>query len=383
MTTLPSSLTSKDFFLGIAVSATVAVAYQLYRLFQEPSIEEMEARACAPMLLSKNQSIRERSNHHNEVAKSSSSSSSSSSSRIMRITIFGFNGNAGERERHAAADRGILDASPYVMYVELCCRMLGLAYTKVPAIPADARFRPRHKLPVAIIIGSGDDHDGVMLDDSRKIVQEIQKQQQRQQVLNVGNNKNNNVLSDIHLDDEQRAMARLVENTLCQSLFWSLLYNKFDTHRGRNVFRRQLVDQNFVPTATLRRLISSMAFRQMHAQLVGQGIARYPRAEVLEKARQDLAALSGILGSKTFILDKNNSNGNGDDEKDESSSSSSSPTFTDAMMYAMLVLVLEDEELQVDLCSTAKAAHPNLVAFVDRMRRRYIPEACGGGSLAE
>jgi hypothetical protein len=356
--TLPVWLT-KDFFLGIVFSATTATLYQLYRLFQEPSIEEMEARACAPMAkMSRND------NNNNSNANDTTAAAG--------ITLFGFNAKGG----HDAADRGVLDASPYVMYVELCCRMMGQAYTKVAAIPADSRFRPRHKLPVAIIhFGrrrrDGDDDGAVVLDDSRKIVQEIQKQQQQIDTRMDSNATTKAALSDAHLDDDQRAMARLVENTLCQSLFWSLLYNKFDTHRGRDDFRRQLVDHN-VPTAPLRRLISAMAFRQMHAQLVGQGIARYPRAEVLDKARQDLAALSCILGSKHFILDKNRNGIHSNGEREESSS----PTFTDAMLYAMLVLVLEDEELQVDLCSAAKVAHPNLVAFVDRMRMRYIPECC-------
>jgi hypothetical protein len=38
-----------------------------------------------------------------------------------------------------------------------------------------------------------------------------------------------------------------------------------------------IVEYIFAP---LRRVISALVFRQMHAQLIGQGIARYPRVQV-------------------------------------------------------------------------------------------------------
>jgi len=57
----------------------------------------------------------------------------------------------------------------------------------------------------------------MMLDDSRKIIDEIRK--------HAGNKD-----MDADLDNDQRAMARLVGNTLSQSLFWCILYNKLDTN---------------------------------------------------------------------------------------------------------------------------------------------------------
>jgi glutathione S-transferase len=212
--------------------------------------------------------------------------------------------------------------------------MIGQPYTKVGCIAAESRFRPRNKLPVANVCG-------VMLDDSTKIIEAIQKHA-------AGTKKD----LDAGLDEEQRAIAKLVGNTLSQSLFWSMLYNKFNTHRGRDVFRRQLSDLKIF--APLRPVISALAFNQMHAQLIGQGIARYPRVQVIERALEDIAALSQILGSKPFIL--------GD-----------RPSSMDALLYAMLVLVFEDHELQADLSST-KDMYPNLAAYVERMKKRYVPE---------
>lgn len=291
-----------DFLLGIAVTITVAAMYKIYRFCQEPSIEYMEARASSPM-----------------PEKSGDDST---------ITIFGFD----EAGAHSASSRGVLDASPFVMYVEIYCRMMGEPYTKIGAFPAESRFRPRNKLPVANVCG-------MMLDDSRKIIDEIRKHAGSKDI-------------DADLDDDQRAMARLVGNTLSQSLFWCILYNKFDTNRGRSVFRRQLSELK-IPWP-LRNIISAMAFRQMHAQLMGHGIARYPCAQVLERAREDIATVSQILGSKPFIL--------GD-----------RPSSTDALLYAMLVLVFEDHELQVDLSST-QYVYPNLAAYAERMRKRYVLE---------
>ena len=87
---------------------------------------------------------------------------------------------------------------------------------------------------------------------------------------------------------------------------------------------------------------------------MGHGIARYPCAQVLERAREDIVTVSQILGSKPFIL--------GD-----------RPSSMDALLYAMLVLVFEDHELQEDLSST-KYVYPNLAAYAERMRKRYVLE---------
>ena len=40
---------SKQFVLGVAVTVSAAALHKMYRALQEPSIEEMEARAAAPM----------------------------------------------------------------------------------------------------------------------------------------------------------------------------------------------------------------------------------------------------------------------------------------------------------------------------------------------
>eukprot|EP00978_Attheya_sp_CCMP212_P033150 scaffold132490_cov55-Attheya_sp.AAC.1 len=296
-------MTRTDFFFGVAVTVSAVAVYKICHFLQEPSIEDMEARASASM-----------------AEKSGDDSI---------ITVFGFDA-AGA---HSASAKGVLDASPFVMYVELYCRMIGQPYTKVGCIAAESRFRPRNKLPVANVCG-------VMLDDSTKIIEAIQKHAGTKKDLDAG------------LDEEQRAIAKLVGNTLSQSLFWSMLYNKFNTHRGRDVFRRQLSDLKIF--APLRPVISALAFRQMHAQLIGQGIARYPRVQVIERALEDIAALCQILGSKPFIL--------GD-----------RPSSVDALLYAMLVLVFEDHELQADLSST-KDIYPNLAAYVERMKKRYVPE---------
>jgi hypothetical protein len=298
-------MTKTDYFFGVAVTISAAAMYKIYHFLQEPSIADMEARSSAPM-----------------AEKNGDGSI---------VTVFGFDA-AGA---HSASTKGVLDASPFVMYVELYCRMIGQPYTKVGCIAAESRFRPRNKLPVANVCG-------VMLDDSAKIVEAIQKHA-------AGTKKD----LDAGLNKEQRAIAKLVGNTLSQSLFWSMLYNKFNTHRGRDVFRRQLSELKIF--APLRPVISALAFRQMHAQLIGQGIARYPRVQVLERAREDIAALGQILGSKPFIL--------GD-----------RPSSMDALLYAMLVLVFEDHELQAELSSTNKDMYPNLAAYVERMKKRYVPE---------
>ncbi|KAL3905813.1 MAG: hypothetical protein SGILL_009526 [Bacillariaceae sp.] len=320
---------STDFALGVVATLGVIALHKLYHVLDEPSIEEMEIRATAPM-------------------------SSEKDDAESVITIFGFDA-LGE---HAAFEQGVLDASPYVMYVEMACRIMGIKnYKKVKAIPAESRFGPRHKLPVAIVYSSEVDADtadsssrsSLTLDDSRKIVNAIVHSHQ--------NDNTKTYLDYQSLTKQQQAMSRLIENTLTQSLFWSMAHSKWATPHGRDAFRHILTQpnppDNKVLPALARPFIAAMAFRHMHAQLLGHGIARYPRQEVLQQARQDIAALSQILGTNEYIL------------------GSSVPSLTDALLYAMLVLAFEDREIQVDLNST-KDAHPNLAAYVERMKRRYV-----------
>ena len=111
-------MTKTDFFLAAAFTVSVAAIHKIYFFPQEPSVADYEARAKALV-----------------VKKGGDDSI---------ITIYCFDNKCGQ----AFANKGLLDASSIVMYVELHCLLIGQPYTKVRTIPAEPRFRPRNKLPV-------------------------------------------------------------------------------------------------------------------------------------------------------------------------------------------------------------------------------------------
>ena len=125
---------------------------------------------------------------------------------------------------------------------------------------------------------------------------------------------------------------------------------------------RWMVDDNFdkgprkffdrVP-AVLRPLIIGMVRKNVKRDLRGQGIGRHARTEILELARYDIDALAQFLGDKPYFLGE-------------------TLTGSDAVVYAFTDAALApafDGPLR-----QAVLAHPNLVAYAERLRAHWFKE---------
>ncbi len=220
---------------------------------------------------------------------------------------------------------GLPNGSPFCMKVETYLRMAGLPHEiRIIVNPAKA---PKNKLPYII-------DNGMVVADSGFIVDYLKA---------AHGDK-----LDGALDARQRATAHLIRRTLEESLYWSVLYDRW------------VVDENWAITGPayfgalpriIRRLVMRMVRRATIRQAYAQGTGRHAREEVYALGGADLSALAGILGSNDYFL-------------------GSQPTSIDASAYAFIANLLWSP-IDSPLTRAARG-HANLVAYAERMKTRYF-----------
>jgi glutathione S-transferase len=213
------------------------------------------------------------------------------------------------------------DPSPFVMKSEVQLKMSGLPFRRARAAPPQA---PKGKIP---FIADGE----TMVGDSTFIRAHIERV--------------HGVDLDAGLGAEQRARAWMVERMLEDHVYWALLHARWmdDANWAKGPSRFF----NGAPEAVARG-----AREQVKANLLGHGLGRHTPDEIATLAARSLAALSAELGDKPYLM--------GD-----------KPCGADATVFGMLAGILTpyfDTALR-----DAALAHPNLVAYRDRMMERYYP----------
>ena len=104
-------------------------------------------------------------------------------------------------------------------------------------------------------------------------------------------------------------------------------------------------------------LVNAMAVNAMHKNLYGQGIGRMPDADVIEKGKKDLKALSIALGKQDFLL------------------GTKTPTSFDCDLYAILACFFGHEYFSsLPWVSEARKEYSNLDTFFHRMKDLLYPE---------
>jgi glutathione S-transferase len=219
---------------------------------------------------------------------------------------------------------GLPNGSPFCMKMETWLRMAGLPF-RIHAILNPARA-PKGKLPYIR-------DNGMTMADSGLIIDYLKKA--------YGDKL------DSALDPRQRATAHLIRRTLEESLYWSLLYDRW------------VVDENWAITGpsyfgalppVVRRVVARLVRRATVRQIYAQGIGRHTRDEVYALGQADLSALAEQLGDNEYFL-------------------GAQPTSVDASAYAFIANLLWSP-IDSPLTRAAKG-HANLVAYAGRMKARY------------
>ncbi|HVJ53503.1 MAG TPA: glutathione S-transferase family protein [Aliidongia sp.] len=218
-----------------------------------------------------------------------------------------------------AAPWGI-NPSPFCLKVETYCRLAGIPFECVQALPFRA---PKGKLP---FITDGD----ATVADSGRIIDHLKTR--------YGDPL------DAALDEEQRARGHLIRRCCEESLYFVLLDARWIDPEGWRTVKPVF----FGPLPpVLRDMIAMIARRGIRRALRGQGYGRHTPEEILALGAADLAAIATAVAPYPFAV-------------------GARPTSFDASLYGLLANILL-VPVETGLAREARR-HPGLTAYLDRMR---------------
>lgn len=228
---------------------------------------------------------------------------------------------------------GIPSLSPFCTKVETYLRMVDLPYR---TRSADPRKTPKGKLPWI-------DDDGRVVADSSDIIDHLNAR--------LGDPLDRN------LDHAQRALAHLARRTVEEHLYWCLVYARW-VEPGGYAFTRDAFAK-LLPPVIGKLLVHQVLRKNLVGSLHSHGLGRHSRDDIYRRGCEDLTAIAVLLADQPYFL-------------------GAEPTSIDASLYAFtggVWLHPADNPLKQHM-----AALPNLVAYSERMHRRYFDERPPGGS---
>ena len=229
---------------------------------------------------------------------------------------------------------GLPDASPFVMKAELLLKMAGLPYQTARG---NLRRAPKGKLPYL-------DDMGRIVADSTLIRWHIEKTY--------------HVDFDEGLSPAERGTAWAVEKLMEDNLYWAVARVRW---LERDNFERGPAQFFSVVPAPLRGLVKVLVRRKVRQMLWAQGLGRHSEEDMTAMAAQGIKSITDILGDKPFLF--------GD-----------RPCGADATLFAFAASLLSPV-FETPIRAAAES-HPNLMAYLARMRARYYPDFTGSGVFA-
>ena len=223
---------------------------------------------------------------------------------------------------------GLPEISPFVTKAHILLRMAGIRY-ETSASPAGLFKAPKGKLPY---IRDGE----AVVSDSTFIRFHIEK--------TAGFD------FDRGLSPAEKATGWALERMCEEHLYWLI------------IDARWLDDANFRAgpaeifrsfPAPVRPLVGAYARRQIRRALHLQGLGRHDLASKLELAKRDLFAISDLLAEQPYLF--------GDE-----------PRGADASVAAFVIAALA--KATVAPLRDAAESRANLVAYGERMSKRFFPE---------
>jgi glutathione S-transferase len=222
---------------------------------------------------------------------------------------------------------GTPDSSPFVIKTMMLLKLAGLAYRDAQRNPLRA---PKRLLPYI-------EDDGTVVADSTFIRFHIERKY--------------GVDFDAALSAEQKAAAWAIEKMCEDHLYFAMLDLRWrdDANFAKGV--GTMFD--FLPRP-LRPIAKAMLRRMNAKRLFGHGMGRHSTADIALLGIRDLDALAALLGDKPYLM--------GD-----------APCGADATVFAFVTALLTPP-LETPI-RRAALKHANLVAYRDRIARRYFADA--------
>lgn len=222
---------------------------------------------------------------------------------------------------------GLPNISPFCIKLETWLKMAGLEHRIL--YENDPRKGPKGKIPFIV-------EDGVKIGDSTLIIEHLTRE--------------HGVTLDDDLSPPQRATAHAVERMLQESLYWVLIYCRWQDDAGFAAVRAVLAP-NF--PAPLRSILPGVFRRGIVKSARGQGMGRHSREEIMQMGIQDLDAIAALLGDQPFLFGEQ-------------------PHTVDANAFSFLMCFVGppiDNEIKAHIKAT-----PVLLDYYNRMRERFFPD---------
>ena len=223
--------------------------------------------------------------------------------------------------------------SPFGIKVETYLRMVGLPYKTANG---DPRKGPKGKIPWI-------DDDGRLVSDSGDIIEYLKE-------------RHGDPL-DKDLTPAQRAVAHATRRMLEEHLYWVGVYTRWIEDEGYANTRAYF--KKFLPPVIGGLLLDRVVRKSLGKALHTQGVGRHAREDIYRRGAEDIDALSVLLGSTPYFL--------GDH-----------PSSIDATVFALTLAASAppgDNPLKQRVLG-----HANLVAYTERMNKRYFGEHPPGRS---
>ena len=199
--------------------------------------------------------------------------------------------------------------------------MAKIPYETAPGNPFTA---PKGKVPYIKV-------DGKLMGDSTLIIDYL---------------KQTNDL-DKGLSEKERAEGLALQRLVEEHLYFATAWLRWNDETSLKFVREYFL-------SILPPVIGGFIFKKLHKDfnkaIRGQGMGRHSREEIIQFAKEDLKAVSLLLGDKPFIMGEN-------------------PTSFDAMLFGFLIQLL-GVPWTSPVIEYAKSL-PNLPSYCDRMKLRY------------
>ncbi|XP_063606667.1 failed axon connections homolog [Penaeus indicus] len=210
--------------------------------------------------------------------------------------------------------------SPFVIKLETFLRMAKIPYK----VDFEEPFGPKGKTPWITL-------NGEELTDSQLVMAELTRRYELTDKLSV----------------EQQAVARALTVMVDEHLIWGLRVWRYDVDRGQG-FSECMSNVPFY----YKWLVPIQCWRMRNA-LWHQGMGRHTYQEVKNIVKQDLAAIAGCLGDRSFLF--------GDE-----------PCQADCAVFAHLVNILYNYQ-RSPFYAMVTNDFPKLSEYVSRVRAKLWP----------
>lgn len=220
---------------------------------------------------------------------------------------------------------GVVDASPFVVKVDLFMRMAKLPFECENDFN-NIKKSPKHKLPFI-------EDKGLKVADSASILKYLTDSY------------------DLHTDDflteQQKAQGKFISHALDESLYWCLVYSRWMKDDTWPVINKAFFDKMPIP---FKWFLPSYFRKDVKNTLFRQGFGRHSEAELLTIADEQFSSLSVLLAKQDYLY--------GD-----------KICSYDAVVYSHLI-----QFIAVDFCNNFNQLvkkHENLVTYCQRIEAAY------------